>query len=115
MAVVTEYEETLSRALLARLEAIPGVQVYGQNDPVDVTNRVPTVAINLKGKHPKQVAEALAKRNIYVWSGNYYALAVTERLGVEDSGGMVRIGAAQYNTMDEIARLGTALEEIARA
>ncbi|MGD2026708.1 MAG: cysteine desulfurase-like protein [Anaerolineales bacterium] len=115
MAAVSTYEATLSRALLARLHAVPGVQIYGQDAAEDVSRRVPTVAINLKGKHPQQVAEELAKRSIYVWSGNYYALAVTERLGVEDSGGMVRIGAAQYNTMDEIERLGTALEEIARS
>ena len=115
MAAASAYEATLSRALLARLHAVPGVQIYGQDNAKDVSRRVPTVAINLKGKHPQQVAEDLAKRDIFVWSGNYYALAVTERLGVENSGGMVRIGAAQYNTMDEIERLGSALEEIARA
>jgi selenocysteine lyase/cysteine desulfurase len=44
-----------------------------------------------------------------VWDGNYYALAVTEQLGVEDKGGMVRVGAAHYNTVDEIRRLGQTL------
>ncbi|MFN2113993.1 MAG: aminotransferase class V-fold PLP-dependent enzyme, partial [Anaerolineales bacterium] len=57
-------------------------------------------------------AELLDERGIYVWDGNYYAINVTERLGVEDSGGMVRIGAAHYNTLEEIDRLGEALEEI---
>lgn len=114
MQALHTHEEGLSKALLTRLAAIPEVTIYGQDDPEDVSSRVPTVAINLKGKHPQQVAEALAKREIYVWSGNYYALSVTERLGVEDSGGMVRIGAAQYNTVEEIEKLGTALEEIAR-
>ncbi|MCC7512207.1 MAG: cysteine desulfurase-like protein, partial [Anaerolineae bacterium] len=50
----------------------------------------------------------------YVWDGNYYALAVTERLGVEASGGMVRVGAAHYNTMDEVSRLQETLAKIAR-
>ena len=114
MTAVRAYEESLSKALLTRLQAIPEVQIYGQDDPQDVGQRVPTVAVNLRGKHPDQVAQALADRDIYVWSGNYYALEVTTRLGVEDSGGMVRIGAAQYNTPDEIEKLGAALEEIAR-
>ena len=114
MAATRTYEETLSKALLTRLQAIPEVTIYGQDNAEDVSQRVPTVAINLKGKHPEQVAKALAARDIYVWSGNYYALSVTERLGVEDSGGMVRIGAAQYNTLEEIEKLGAALEEIAR-
>jgi len=115
MNVVRPYEESLSKALLTRLQAIPEVIIYGQDDPTDVSQRVPTVAVNLKGKHPEQVAQGLADREIYVWSGNYYALEVTQRLGVEDSGGMVRIGAAQYNTLEEIEKLGAALEEIARA
>jgi len=41
--------------------------------------------------------------------GNYYALAVTERLGLEGEGGMVRIGAVHYNTVEEILRLGETL------
>jgi selenocysteine lyase/cysteine desulfurase len=48
-----------------------------------------------------------------VWDGNYYALAVTERLGLEASGGMVRVGLAHYNTHQEIERLGMALRKIA--
>jgi selenocysteine lyase/cysteine desulfurase len=49
---------------------------------------------------------------IYVWDGNYYALAVTERLGVEESGDMVRIGPVHYNTLDEIERFGETLKRI---
>jgi selenocysteine lyase/cysteine desulfurase len=68
----------------------------------------------LKDMHPRVVAEKLAQRGIYVWDGNYYALNVTERLGLEDSGGMVRVGAAHYNSLEEIGRLGEALKKIAR-
>ena len=44
------------------------------------------------------------------WDGNYYALSLSERLGVESTGGMVRIGLAHYNTAEEIDRLLEALE-----
>jgi selenocysteine lyase/cysteine desulfurase len=37
---------------------------------------------------------------------------VTERLGLEDKGGMVRVGAVHYNTLDEVAKLGEALKKI---
>jgi selenocysteine lyase/cysteine desulfurase len=63
--------------------------------------------------HPRRVAEQLDKANIYVWDGNYYALAVTERLGLEESGGMVRVGPVHYNTVEEIHRFGEALRRIA--
>jgi selenocysteine lyase/cysteine desulfurase len=59
------------------------------------------------------VAEELGEAGIYVWDGNYYALAVTERLGLEASGGMVRVGLAHYNTPEEIERLGKAMRSIA--
>jgi selenocysteine lyase/cysteine desulfurase len=55
----------------------------------------------------------LGKSGIYVWDGNYYALAVTERLGLEEHGGMVRVGLVHYNTLEEIAALGKALNDIA--
>jgi selenocysteine lyase/cysteine desulfurase len=58
-------------------------------------------------------AQKLADTGIYVWDGNYYAINVTERLGLEDNGGMVRVGAAHYNTLDEIACLGEVLQKIA--
>ena len=41
-----------------------------------------------------------------------YALAVTERLGLEDSGGMVRVGPVHYNTLEEIKQFGEALGRI---
>ena len=50
--------------------------------------------------------------NIYVWDGNCYALAVTERLGLEDNGGMVRVGPVHYNTLEEISRFGEVLGKI---
>ena len=54
----------------------------------------------------------LAAAGIYVWDGNYYALNVSERLGVEESGGMVRVGAAHYNTLEEVERLKETLLKI---
>jgi len=74
---------------------------------------VSTVSFTLEGKEPRRIAEQLAAEGIYVWDGNYYALAVTERLGLEGRGGMVRVGAAHYNTLEEVRRFGEALRKIA--
>jgi len=112
MTAIRAYEYELSRALLDVLEETPGVTVYGLTDRRRLEERVPTVSYTLKGWPPRRVAEELNKENIYVWDGNYYALAVTERLGLEDSGGMVRVGPVHYNTLEEVARLGEALGRI---
>ena len=109
MSAIRAYEFDLSRAVLDILEEMPGVTIYGLTDRRRLEERVPTVSFTLKGWHPRKVAEALAKEGVYVWDGNYYALGVTERLGLEESGGMVRVGPVHYNTVDEIYRLGEAL------
>lgn len=113
LAAIRAYEYELSRALLDVLEEMPGVTIYGLTDRRRLKERVPTVSFTLKGWHPQLVAGALDKANIYVWDGNYYALAVTERLGLEESGGMVRVGPVHYNTVEEIERFRDALGKIA--
>jgi len=113
LSAIHTYEFELSQTLLDVLEETPGVTVYGITDRQRLAERVPTVSFNLKGIHPRQVAEALDKAGIYVWDGNYYALAVTERLGLEASGGMVRVGPVHYNTAEEIKEFGETLSKVA--
>ena len=113
MTVLREYDHVLSAAILDELETLPGVQIHGITDRSRLGERVPTVSFTSKGRHPREIAAALGERGIFVWDGNYYALAVTERLGLEGKGGMVRIGAVHYNTVEEIKRLGEALREMA--
>jgi cysteine desulfurase family protein (TIGR01976 family) len=114
MTAIRAYEFELGRALLSTLQSIPGLTIFGLTDVRRLEDRVATFSFRLKDMHPRVVAEKLAQRGIYVWDGNYYALNVTERLGLEDSGGMVRVGAAHYNSLEEIGRLGEALKKIAR-
>jgi len=84
------------------LLAIPGLSFYGIEDPSRFHQRTPTAAFTLAGRSPQDVAEHLARRGVYVWAGNFYALAVTERLGLEESGGVVRAGLVHYNTREEV-------------
>lgn len=113
LRLIRAYEYELSRAALDLLEETPGVTVYGLTDRRRLEERVPTISFNLKGWQPRRLAQALGQAGIYVWDGNYYALAVTERLGLEDSGGMVRIGPVHYNTLAEIQRFGELLRQLA--
>jgi cysteine desulfurase family protein (TIGR01976 family) len=114
MTAIRAYEFELNRALLSTLEAVPGIRIYGLTDVRRLDERVATFSFRIGDIPPRKIAEELAKENIYVWDGHYYAINVTERLGVEGKGGMVRVGAAHYNTLDEVARLGEALKNIAK-
>jgi cysteine desulfurase family protein (TIGR01976 family) len=113
MTAIHAYELGLSRELLAALESVPGLRLYGLADSNRLEERVATYTFRINDLHPRLVAEKLGQQGIYVWDGNYYALNVTERLGLEDSGGMVRVGAVHYNTLEEVQRLKEALVKIA--
>jgi cysteine desulfurase family protein (TIGR01976 family) len=112
MDAIKAYERPLFGDLLSGIQKISGIRIYGITDPVDFDQRCPTLAFTREGFPPSQIAEHLGKQGIFVWDGNYYALAVTERLGVEDSGGMLRVGLAHYNTKKEIDRLIAALKNM---
>jgi len=114
MNAIRGYEFELSRKLLSTLGEVPGLKIFGITDPGRLDERVATFSFRLNNLHPHKVAQQLADLGIYVWDGHYYAIHVTERLGLEDTGGMVRVGAAHYNTPDEIDRLGEALKKIAK-
>jgi len=107
------YERTLAAQMLAGFAKIRGLKVYGISDAARLAERVPTFGVRLAGKSPLECAEFLGARGIFTWDGNYFAINVTERLGVEESGGLLRIGAVHYNTSAEIERLLAALEELA--
>ena len=109
MEAIQAYEMRLSRALIDTLSSIPGLRIWGIVDKNATAQRVPTVSFTMEGFSPRQIATELNKASIYAWDGNYYALAVTDRLGLEDSGGMLRIGLVHYNTLEEIDRLGEVL------
>ena len=102
--VVGEYEYLLIDRLISGLKAIPTVRIYGITSRLDWEKRVATVSIRKEGLTPEALAIKLAEQNIFVWNGNFYAVSISERLGVEQSGGLVRIGLAHYNTLDEIDR-----------
>ncbi len=115
MGAIMAYERTLSQYLLTALSLIPKLTLYGLKSPTQVERRVPTVAVTLPHKTPLQLAQRLAEAGICAWDGNYYALELMERLGLEPNGGALRIGLAHYNTTEEIDRCMQVLSEAARA
>ncbi len=77
----------------------------------DFDRRVPTVSITHARRSPVEVAQHLAGRGIFAWHGNFYALELTESLGLEPAG-LVRLGLLHYNTLTEVERLLAALAEL---
>ena len=107
----TAYERVLVTKLIAGLLAIPGLQFFGISDPHRFGERCSTVSFRLPKGTPTDAATFLGQRGIFTWDGNFYALNLTERLGVEKSGGVLRVGLVHYNTAEEVDRLLSALKE----
>jgi cysteine desulfurase family protein (TIGR01976 family) len=111
--VIGAHEAELSRAFLERAREVPGLRIFGISDPDRADERTPTFALRLEDASPREVAAALADAGCFAWDGNYYALAIMERLGLEATGGAVRAGFCHYNTVGEVERVVGELARIA--
>ena len=114
MTAIRAYESGLCDKLVTGLREIPGLRIYGITDPARLDQRVPTLSFTLEGMSPEETARRLNEANIFVWNGNFYALAVTERLGLEGRGGLLRVGLVHYNTAQEVDLLLGVLADMPR-
>ena len=105
------YERRMISTLIEGLQTIPGLRIYGITEPRRFEERCSTISLRIDDHHPKTIAAFLAESGIFTWDGNYYALNLSERLGVEHKGGMLRIGLVHYNTLAEVERLVEALHD----
>jgi selenocysteine lyase/cysteine desulfurase len=110
---VHQHERKMIEKMIAGLQAIPRLKLYGINDPARFDHRCATFVVRIEGHTPLELATKLGERGFFTWDGNYYALNLTEQLGVESSGGFLRIGLVHYNTMEEVERLLDTLRQIA--
>jgi selenocysteine lyase/cysteine desulfurase len=113
MEAIEIHERRLTDAFLSAAESLGGVTVYGPTIPG--ASRTPTFAVDVAGLTAAEVQRALGERGIFVWSGHYYAVEVMRRLGVLESGGLVRIGFVHYNTTEEVARVINELDDLSQS
>src|SRR5881394_2263308 len=106
-----QYESGLLRRLMSGLPAIPGMRIFGITDRQRFDERCSTLSFRLGDHHPTKIAAFLGERGIFTWDGNFYALNLSERLAVEQHGGVLRVGLVHYNTAEEVDRLLAALGE----
>ena len=100
-SAIEEHERELCLALIQGLSDIDGLKIWGITNPERIAERSPTVSFT----HPKmtagEIGSLLAERGIFVWAGNFYALELTEALGLEPEG-VLRVGLLHYNSMEEV-------------
>src|ERR1700719_1197499 len=112
--VTHEHEMALLAKLMEGLQRIDGLRIFGISEPTRFAQRCSTVSIRLDVHTPTETATFLGERGIFTWDGNFYALNLTERLGVQATGGLLRIGLLHNTTAEEVERLLVALRKFSR-
>ena len=112
MTAIRDHEAALSTRFMRGLAALPNLRLWGIADPSRVDSRTPTFGITSASRTPREMAEALGRAGIFAWDGHFYAQALVERLGLADTGGVLRLGFVHYNTAAEVDRTLEALETI---
>jgi cysteine desulfurase family protein (TIGR01976 family) len=113
MQAIGRHESALCAQLIGGLAAMRGVRIWGITDPDRMAERTPTVSITIDGVAPRAAAEALGRDGMFAWDGDFYATGLIERLGLAESGGVLRLGLVHYNTIAEVDRLLEGIERIA--
>ncbi|MEZ5258741.1 MAG: aminotransferase class V-fold PLP-dependent enzyme [Ilumatobacteraceae bacterium] len=108
---VAAAEAAVFAPLLDGLLAMDRVRVWGVNG---LEGRTPTAAFTIEGRHPDEIAAALAAERIAVWAGHSYAVECVGRLGLAESGGVVRAGVVRYVDEHDVARLLDVVGRLAR-
>ena len=108
---IKSHEAALCSRMIEGLLEIDGLRIWGITDPEKFDQRAPTVSFTHPRKTASEVGEALAERGIFVWAGNFYALELTEALGLEPEG-VLRAGVLHYNTIEEVERFIECVGEI---
>ena len=109
MQAIRAHETQLSSEFLKRARNIPGLHVYGVTDTERVMARTPTFCFNLEGVSAAGACQKLIARDLGVRDGHMYSPRLMSRLGTQAA---VRASLVHYNTVEEVARLADALQDL---
>ena len=106
MEAIHEHEQQLTAYALERLDAIPGLSIYG---PPTMRDRGGVIAFNYRDYHPHDVAMVLDYEGIAVRAGHHCAQPLMRCLDVTAT---TRAAFYLYNTEAEVDRLAGALSRV---
>jgi len=108
MEAIREHEVHLVHYAMHRLAEIPGLRLFGPESP---TRRGGTLAFDLEGAHPHDVAQVLDQEGIAVRAGHHCAQPLHRALGVAAT---TRASFYLYNNEEDVDRLVAGLHTVRR-
>ena len=99
--LLPELATTAVDARAARIEGPGTARRRGSARPALAGTKDPAAAADeTKARLLEALAQAFAKDNIFVWSGHNYAIEPVSRMGLMDTGGVLRVGLAHQRIGD---------------
>lgn len=114
---IESYERTLSEAMLEGTDSasgvltMKGVELYGLKEMSRIHLRTPTFSFNIRGVHPKKVAEYMWDRHGLVVIGDDFYSRALKTYGMSLA---VRAGLVHCNTIEEVETFLSGLDETTR-
>ncbi|TFH28764.1 MAG: cysteine desulfurase-like protein [Promethearchaeota archaeon] len=110
MELLESYENHLADRIRVAFRQIPEIILYQAPDP---TRKTSTIAFNIENQSPQKVCEILSEKyGIFAGDGHFYAMTIGDLLGINSTGGWIRLGMAPYTTESEVDRVINAIKEI---
>lgn len=114
LSKIHAHETALLAELIAGLQSLPEVTIYGHTD---VSAKTPVVSFNVKGHHPKPLGETLFDEfGIALRAGYHCAPMAHEAIGTlkpaGEPGGTVRASIGYYTKPEDIQALLSALKTV---
>jgi len=100
--VISKYEASLIDQLYKGIKEVNSTTIIGQS--TDVDHRAPTLSFYHEKLRSSEICSKLSTKNIFAWDGHFYALRASEILGLQEHGGVTRMGISAYTTPAEIER-----------
>lgn len=111
VAKIAEREARLTQRLLAGLDGIDGVTVYG---PALGTHRAPVVSFNIRDSDPFSVADELEKQADIACRPGWHCAGLAHRTQGTQGTGTVRLSPGPFTKMREVETALQVIEEIAQ-
>ncbi len=108
--LITAHEERLAAPFAEFLSSKPGVRIIGRAT-ADHEARVPTFSFVVDGRDSSEFPRRLAKHDVGIRAGHFYAKRLIDALGLDRHNGVVRASMVQYNSPEEVQRLIRHLDE----
>ncbi len=102
MDLIIEHENKLKSAFIKGLEKQDNIKIHGLSSLDEIDSRTPTFALEFLNHDSKKVCELLSEKNICLGFGDFYVPRFIKKLNLENKNGIVRVGFAYYNTLEEV-------------